>query len=113
MQKSEIAKGKILLSILFLIILAIGFSLFEETMYIKDMNRDIQSFTQELTQTGMAPAQIQVFRSVLLDVKQNTFNYVSCVVLILIICFSNIGIILMNFSHTIVGKIAEQEKENT
>lgn len=112
MQKYLVMGGVVpMVGILILLNMVYSYLFQVENLYDQRMHRDMQNFTQELIQSGMAQAQINAIRSVLLDMNRNTLNYVSSEVSNLAGTFTAMGIIIMSFSFALAGSIPNQKKE--
>ena len=112
MLKSLVVRGYIpMVAILLLMIMAYGFSSQVSGIFDQRMHRDIQAFTQQLTQAGAPQAQIKMFRVALLDVNRNTLAYVTSEVFNIVGAFCFMGIIIMTFCLTLAGRIGTHKKE--
>ena len=100
-----------MIGVLLLMVLAYGHSFNVERMCDDRMHRDILGFTQDLQKTGMSPAQVQTFSTVLLDMNRNIIGYVSSETSNLVCVFSFMSIIILSFSLALAGRITEQKKE--
>ena len=97
--------------ILILSVLAYEHSFQVYNMYDQRMHRDVQTFTQDLSQAGVSEAQIKILRSLMLDMNRNTLSYVSSEVSNIIGILTVMGIIIMSFSMGLAGKAANQKKD--
>jgi hypothetical protein len=112
MLKSLVVRGYIpLIAILFLMIMAYGFSSQVSAIFDQRMHRDIQVFSQQMSQAGAPEAQIKAVRAVLLDVNRNTLAYVTSEIFNIVGAFCFMGIIIMTFCLTLAGRIAAHKKE--
>lgn len=113
MKRNMMLRGIIpLIAILVLMIMTYAFSYQVSTIFDQRMHRDIQAFTQQLTQAGASQAQINVFRCAMLDVNRNVLAYVTSEAFNIVGAFCFMGIIIMTFCLTLAGRIPAKKEEN-
>ncbi|MBF0387985.1 MAG: hypothetical protein HQL20_09060 [Candidatus Omnitrophica bacterium] len=78
--------------------------------YDKTMYRDIQNFTQELTQAGIPQAQIKSYSSVMLAMNRNTLSFVSSEASNAQSTVMLIAIIMLGLSCFLAGNICSQKE---
>lgn len=113
MQKTKIVREIVpVIGILLMMILAYSFSFRIENAYNQRMHRDIRILSQEMIQSGVTPLKVEIFRSFLLEEKRNTSSYISSEVFNLIGVFTFMSIIIMSFSISLTGILANRKKDD-
>ena len=111
MRRNLVVRGLVVVvGILLLQVLGYWHSSRVSSMFDERMHRDVGSLVQELGKTGMPAAQVQAFRTVMLDMNRNTLAYVSSEVFSVVGTFTTIGLIIIFFSLALTGKISGGNK---